>query len=62
MNFVYRYVFRLGFLDGKEGFVWHVLQGFWYRMLVDAKIYETKKRFHFDNEKIKSYLRQEYGV
>ena len=62
LNFVYRYVFRLGFLDGKEGFVWHVLQGFWYRMLVDAKIYETKKRFHFDNEKIKSYLRQEYGV
>jgi glycosyltransferase involved in cell wall biosynthesis len=31
----YRYVFRLGFLDGKEGFVFHVLQGFWYRLMVD---------------------------
>ena len=37
-NFTYRYFFKLGFLDGKEGFVWHVLQGFWYRFLVDACI------------------------
>lgn len=62
LNFIYRYVFRLGFLDGREGFVWHVLQGFWYRMLVDAKIYELKKRFHFDDVKVKSHIRQEYGV
>ena len=32
----YRYVIRLGFLDGKEGFIFHVLQGFWYRLLVDV--------------------------
>jgi glycosyltransferase involved in cell wall biosynthesis len=32
---IYRYVFRLGFLDGKEGFIFHVMQGFWYRLLVD---------------------------
>ena len=31
----YRYIFRLGFLDGKEGFIFHVFQGFWYRLLVD---------------------------
>ena len=31
----YRYIFRLGFLDGKQGFIFHVLQGFWYRLLVD---------------------------
>ena len=40
--FVYRYVFRLGFLDGKPGFIFAVLQGFWYRFLVDSKIYESK--------------------
>ena len=62
VNFFLRYVFMGGFLDGKEGFIWHVLQGFWYRMLVDAKIYEIKKRFNFDAEKIKSYIRSEYGV
>lgn len=33
--FLYRYVIRLGFLDGKEGFVFHVMQAFWYRLLVD---------------------------
>jgi glycosyltransferase involved in cell wall biosynthesis len=36
----YRYVWRAGFLDGREGFVFHVLQGFWYRLLVDINITE----------------------
>jgi glycosyltransferase involved in cell wall biosynthesis len=40
LYFVYRYVVRLGFLDGREGFVFHVLQGFWYRLLVDINIRE----------------------
>ena len=38
--FLYRYVLRLGFLDGREGFLWHFLQGWWYRTLVDAKVME----------------------
>ena len=42
--FLYRYLFRLGFLDGVPGLVWHVLQGFWYRFLVDAKIYEIERK------------------
>lgn len=29
--FLYRDVLRLGFLDGRAGFAFHVLQGFWYR-------------------------------
>jgi len=33
--FIYRYVFRLGFMDGKEGFIFHFMQAFWYRLLVD---------------------------
>lgn len=40
--FVYRYVVRLGFLDGREGFVFHVLQAFWYRLLVDINIIEQR--------------------
>jgi glycosyltransferase involved in cell wall biosynthesis len=39
---IYRYFFRLGFLDGKEGLVFHFLQGFWYRFLVDAIINERR--------------------
>ena len=40
--FLYRYFLRLGFLDGKEGFVFHCLQGFWYRFLVDATLWERR--------------------
>ena len=39
----YRYVLRRGFLDGKEGLIFHVLQGFWFRFLVDSLIYEQRK-------------------
>lgn len=42
-NAIYRYFIRLGFLDGKEGFVSDFLQCFWYRFLADAKIYEYKR-------------------
>jgi glycosyltransferase involved in cell wall biosynthesis len=41
---MYRYVVRLGFLDGKEGFIFHVLQGFWYRLLVDINIDELRRQ------------------
>lgn len=41
--FVYNYIFRLGFLDGKEGRVFCFLECYWYRLLVDAKIYEHQK-------------------
>jgi len=40
--FVYRYVFRLGFLDGRIGFVFHFLHGFWLFMLIDAKLDEAR--------------------
>lgn len=41
--FLIRYFLRLGFLDGKAGLIFHFLQGFWFRFLIDAKIYELKK-------------------
>ena len=40
---IYRYFLRLGFLDGKEGLVFHFLQGFWFRFLVDAMVYEGRR-------------------
>ncbi|MGU8132230.1 glycosyltransferase family 2 protein [Clostridium perfringens] len=43
LYFIYRYYFRLGFLDGSEGKIYHFLQAYWYRFLVDAKIYECEK-------------------
>ena len=39
----YRYVLRLGFLDGKEGFIFHFMQAFWYRLLVDINRDELRR-------------------
>lgn len=41
--FLYRYFFRLGFLDGVAGLIFHFLQGFWFRFLIDAKVYELQQ-------------------
>lgn len=40
LYFFYRYFLRLGFLDGKVGLVFHLLQGFWFRFLVDSVVLE----------------------
>jgi glycosyltransferase involved in cell wall biosynthesis len=42
--FVYRYFVRLGFLDGKEGFIFHFMQAFWYRLLVDINRDEIRQQ------------------
>lgn len=44
LYFFVRYFLRLGFLDGPQGLIFHVLQGFWFRFLIDAKIYEQRYR------------------
>ena len=43
LYFIYRYYLRLGFLDGTEGKIYTFLQAYWYRYLVDAKLYECEK-------------------
>lgn len=41
--FLWRFIFQLGFLDGREGRIYHVLQGFWYRFLVDVRRLEFER-------------------
>jgi glycosyltransferase involved in cell wall biosynthesis len=41
--FFYRYVLRLGFLDGKAGLVFHFLQAFWYRFVVDVMLDDLRR-------------------
>jgi glycosyltransferase involved in cell wall biosynthesis len=43
LYFTYRYVLRLGFLDGKEGAIFHFLQAFWFRLLVDINIDQLRR-------------------
>jgi glycosyltransferase involved in cell wall biosynthesis len=42
--FTWRYFFRFGFLDGKAGFIYHYLHGFWYPFITDVKYLELKKQ------------------
>lgn len=54
--FLYSYIVRLGILDGYRGLVWNTLQVFWYRFLVDCKVYEIELKFNFNVNEIINYL------
>jgi len=62
LYWLYRYVFQLGFLDGKAGFLWHTLQGFWYRLLVDAKLVEMQRNMQQTGRDAATLLREQYGL
>ncbi|MDB5013238.1 MAG: glycosyltransferase family 2 protein [Daejeonella sp.] len=44
LYFIYRLIFQLGILDGKTGILFHFLQGFWFRVIVDVKLNELLKQ------------------
>ena len=60
--FVYRYIVRLGFLDGQAGTAFHVLQGFWYRYLVDAKVAEVKRAMRENGWDVRTAIERVLGI
>jgi glycosyltransferase involved in cell wall biosynthesis len=61
--FFYRYIFRLGFLDGAEGLSFNVMQTLWYRYLVDLKIIEARRLIQSAGiDAFKRELKGEYGI
>jgi len=60
--FIYRYIFRLGFLDGKEGLIWHLLQGFWYQTLTDAKMVQMEYYSKKYNKPINEVIEDFFGI
>lgn len=62
LYFVYRYIFQLGFLDGKEGFIFHTLHAYWYRFLVDAKVYQIEKNAALEGSSIREAISGHYGI
>jgi len=44
LYFFYRYVLLLGVLDGANGFLFHFLQAFWFRLVVDVRLRELLNR------------------
>lgn len=60
--FAYRYFIRLGFLDGSAGTAFHVLQGFWYRYLVDVKLAEVRRYMRTEACDVKTAIAQVLGI
>lgn len=60
--FLYRYVLRLGFLDGKAGLYFHLMQGLWYRTLVDSKVDEITRHARENNVSIAEAIRDRTGI
>lgn len=60
--FIYRFILKAGLLDGKPGLIWHFLQGFWYRFLVDAKIYQIESLARKENKSIKDVIKEHYNI
>jgi glycosyltransferase involved in cell wall biosynthesis len=60
--FAYRYIVRGGFIDSKEGAIFHVLQGFWYRYLVDAKLHEVNAYMRKNNVDAISAIKDVLGI
>jgi len=44
LYFSYRMIVQMGILDGRTGVIFHFLQGFWFRLVVDIKIDELLKK------------------
>lgn len=60
--FFYRYVIRLGFLDGQAGTAFHFLQGFWYRYLVDTKVAEVRRYMNEKNQDVVVAIERVLGI
>ena len=62
--FIARYVFFLGFLDGVPGLIWLTLQAYWYRFLVDSKLYEMEVRLGKNptREEVVAYIRRYFNI
>ncbi len=62
LYYVHRYIFKLGFLDSKEGFIFHFLHAFWYRFLVDVKVYQLERLSREENKTIPDVIKEHYGI
>ena len=59
----YRYFVLGGFLDGRQGLVWHFLHGFWYYMLIDTKVAEAERIVARDGlDGLAKHFRTRFGI
>ncbi|MEO1205470.1 MAG: glycosyltransferase family 2 protein [Pseudomonadota bacterium] len=60
--FLYRYILRLGILDGRAGFYFHLMQALWYRTLVDAKVTEIELHARTHRVTIPDAIKDRVGI
>lgn len=60
LYFIYRYIIRLGFLDGQVGLVFHFLQGFWFRFMVDAMVVELRLKMKKEQKPLQQIIEEHY--
>jgi glycosyltransferase involved in cell wall biosynthesis len=52
LYFLYRYFVQFGWMDGKEGFLFHFLHALWFRLLIDIKVDELSRTMNSRNSQI----------
>lgn len=62
LYFFYRYVLGRGFLDGRRGFIFHFIQAYFYRLLIDAKILEVQRSASLNGVTVTEEIKSRYGV
>ena len=62
LYFIYRYFFKLGFLDGFRGFVFHFFQGFLYRFIVDLKYFLVYNKLKSSKKNYSKIIYENFGV
>lgn len=62
LYFLWRFIIRLGFLDSPQGRSFHLLQGFWYRYLVDMKLREVRAHMRERSVDVQTAIRDVLGI
>lgn len=62
LYYFYRMIVLGGALDGPRGWLFHFLQGFWYRLLVDIKVMEVERRMAREGILAVEAIRREFGI
>jgi glycosyltransferase involved in cell wall biosynthesis len=60
LYFIFRYFIRMGIRDGWNGFIYHFLHAFWFRLLVDVKMADIYAAINRGETSLAA-LRQEFG-
>lgn len=63
LYFLFRFFVQLGILDGPRGWLFHFMQGFWYRLLVDVNVWEFERQCNeFDGPSMVVYIEKKWGI